>query len=312
MQSIYEDVFIATAITRKAKMVYVERCLVMVEDLMSLIQALSSDAIDIVTNLMQSIASLLSRISACLALILDVIRNAAYLEDYLKGVVGCSHTTPPTQVHAEETVKVDDAQEPTPLGNTNDKYSKRSTEDGVAIIYPSHIASRSIEKETTDCIKARSVSRSPKIRMGTRPLRQSPTDVDFFDIDSKIYNTMRRQRLTTMPKIKHGISALKPLTRDAPMLDIHDIPDSNVCSESTPSEIVDMSDSTSITETTPHRTVESKHEANRQNTRQQSPKKSLAKRIRKFLTPKKLITFGRNLKNPYITLANRYCTYIFS
>ncbi|CAH1791884.1 unnamed protein product [Owenia fusiformis] len=293
-------------------MLYIESCLVMLEDIMSLIQTVSSDAIETVTSLMQSIVNLLGRISACLALTLDVIRNATYLEDYLKGVIGCSHAAPSTQVQAEETGKGDHAQEPTPLVNTNEEYSERLTEDVVvvvAMINPSLITSPSIG--TTGCIEARSVCRSPKIRMGTRPLRQSLTDVDFFDIDSKIYNTMRRQRLTSMPKIKHGISALKAVSYEAPVPDIHDVHDSTVSSGSTPREIVNINNTVSVTEPTPHRIVESKHEANRQNTKQQSPKKSIVKRIRKFLTPKKLISLGRNLKNPYITLANIYCT-VFS
>ncbi|CAH1775392.1 unnamed protein product [Owenia fusiformis] len=160
---------------------------------------------------------------------------------YLKGV-GCSHAAPSTQIQDEQTVIGDRVQEPSPLEHTNKEYSERSTKDvvGGAI--------------TAGCIKARSVCKSPKIKMGTRPLRQSPTDVDFFDIDTKICNTMRRQRLNSMTKIKHGISALMPLA--------------NVRSaESTSNDIVDISNTASVTERTPYRTVESKREVrNRLNT----------------------------------------------
>ncbi|CAH1775830.1 unnamed protein product [Owenia fusiformis] len=311
---------------------FVESCLVMLEDIMSLIQTLSSDVIDTIVSLIHSqllkyIPSLLNRLSAWLAsflrvltLALDVLRNAAYLKDYLKGLIGRSHAVSSTQFHqvqAEQTGKGDSVKEPTPLdlGNTNEEYSERSTEAVIDVtINPSLIRSRFIDTEVTDYIKARSACKSPMMRMGTRPLRQSPTDVDFFDIDSKIYNTMRRQRLTSMPKIKHGISALKPVAYEAPIHDIHDLSvNVKVCSVSqTPKEVVDFSNTASITEPTPHRMVELKDEVKIVNTKQQSPKKkSLAKRIRKFLTPKKLISFGRNLKNPYITMANKYCN-IFS
>ncbi|CAH1786580.1 unnamed protein product [Owenia fusiformis] len=296
-------------------MLFVESCFVMLEDIMSFIQTVAWDAIDTIASLMKSqlytdLVSLFGRLSACLAsllkLILCVQRNAAYLKDYLnEGVIDCSHAAPSTQVQTEETGKDDRVKEPTVFCNTNEEYSERSTEDivGAAIVSPSLKKSRSFETE------ARSAYKSPEIKMGTRSLRQSPTDVDFFDIDSNIYNTMRRQRLTSTPKIKHGITALRCVAYEAPIIDIHD---SNTWSESTPREIVDINNTASITETTPRGIEESNHEINRLNTEQRSPKKkSLAKRIRKLLTPKMLIAFGRNFKNPYITLGNRYCA-IFS
>ncbi|CAH1786578.1 unnamed protein product [Owenia fusiformis] len=108
--------------------------------------------------------------------------------------------------------------------------------------------------------------------MGTRPLRQSSADVDFFDIDSKIYNAMMCQRLSTRPKIKLGIGEVRPGAHEPP------------CIKETPL----------IT------TAQSKHvdEGLNSNTQKQFKKRSLEKRITKSLTPKKFIAFRRTRISP--------------